>query len=42
MVGVAWFYSKVKGIFSKTPFFIVKTTPTIALSGIIRLRGCLY
>ena len=36
MVGVAWIYSKVKGILKKTPFFIIKTTPTITLSGIIR------
>ena len=43
MVGVAWFYSKVKGVLKKTPFFIIRTTPTITLSGIIwfwlRLTG---
>jgi len=36
MVGVAWFYSKVKGVLEKTPFFIIKTTPTITLSAVIR------
>ena len=44
MVGVAWFYSKVKGVFEKkTPFFIIKTTPTITLSAVFWLGGgCLY
>jgi|GEM_PF-2632866 len=43
MVGVAWFYSKDKGVFKKTPFFIIKTTPTITLSAVFWLGGgCLY
>ena len=38
MVGVAWFYLKNKGN-ECCPFLFIKTTPTITLSGIIRLGG---
>ena len=31
MVGVAWFYSKVKGVFEKTPFFLISHANLYAL-----------
>ncbi len=42
MVGVAWFYSKVKGVFEKTLFFIITHANHYALGHHLVCSGGLY